>query len=136
MYQESLQSLVKLVPESADRFTAHFYVDPSWELFKGHFPGFPLLPAVLQLEMTVRACERFLDFPCRLVRVVKAKFSRKVLPGDTLDMETRITRNNDLIEAKTVLHVLGEVVSSSLLILAREASTVADANRESGRSKP
>ena len=68
------------------------FVDPKEEYFKGHFPGAPVMPGVLQLESmaqvggvlilnTVEDPENYLTY---FMKIDNAKFKKKVIPGDTL----------------------------------------------------
>ncbi|MEA4893804.1 MAG: beta-hydroxyacyl-ACP dehydratase, partial [Oscillospiraceae bacterium] len=36
---------------------AKLYIDPEWELFKGHFPGAPVFPGVLSVECMAQAAD-------------------------------------------------------------------------------
>lgn len=67
--------------------------------FKGHFPEFPVMPGVLITESLAQMGAIVLlsdpDYTGKLVfftGIEKAKFRRKVLPGDTLRLEVEITR--------------------------------------------
>lgn len=62
------------------------------DFFKGHFPGSPVMPGVLQIEAmaqtggilvlnTVSHPENYLTY---FMKIDKVKFKRKVVPGDTL----------------------------------------------------
>ena len=65
-------------------------------IFEGHFPGYPLLPGVLQIECMAQTCgwlvtaiNRFSAMPF-LIAVKEAKFRSPVLPGDELEFEGKI----------------------------------------------
>lgn len=67
--------------------------------FKGHFPEFPVMPGVLITESLAQMGAIVLlsdpNYTGKLVfltGIEKAKFRRKVLPGDTLRLEVEITR--------------------------------------------
>ena len=65
-------------------------------IFEGHFPGYPLMPGVLQIECMAQTCgwlvtavNRFTAMPF-LIGVREAKFRSPVLPGDELEVEGKV----------------------------------------------
>jgi 3-hydroxyacyl-[acyl-carrier-protein] dehydratase len=70
--------------------------------FQGHFPENPVMPGVLVLESMAQACGvlAHVGLATRgdiggiyyLIKIDKAKFNRKVIPGDQLLMEVKQTR--------------------------------------------
>ena len=52
--------------EEESKITTRFYIDPDREIFKGHFPGDPVLPGVYTVEIMAQtadililSCERY-----------------------------------------------------------------------------
>ncbi len=83
--------------------------------FTGHFPGEPVMPGVLILEAMAQACAVLANLSLDeldkgamnyLVKIDKAKFKRKVVPGDQLLMEVkqkRLMRGMALYECKATV---------------------------------
>ena len=95
--------------------------------FQGHFPGDPVMPGVLIIEAMAQACgilahvalatEGKIGGIYYLVKVDKAKFNRRVVPGDQLLMEvkqTRIMRGMGKYEARATVN--GERTASCELL--------------------
>jgi 3-hydroxyacyl-[acyl-carrier-protein] dehydratase len=67
--------------------------------FQGHFPSEPIMPGVMQLEAMAQVAGILLNKVndkqgeiAYFMAIDKAKFRRKVVPGDTLRMEIKVTR--------------------------------------------
>lgn len=67
--------------------------------FKGHFPEEPIMPGVLIVEalaqvgaIVLLSEEKFQGKTPYFAGLNKVRFKRKVIPGDTLNMEVEITR--------------------------------------------
>lgn len=83
-----------------ERIVAELDVDPELEIFKGHFPGRPVLPGVILMEALAQAASCCLLASPELagsvgflVGIDGAKFRNQVLPGDTVRLEATITRS-------------------------------------------
>ena len=88
----------KILKISDNSITGLKYVSPDEPYFKGHFPGRPVMPGVLQIEAMAQVGgvlvlstfpdpENYLTF---FGRIENAKFKRPVEPGDTLIFELEL----------------------------------------------
>jgi 3-hydroxyacyl-[acyl-carrier-protein] dehydratase len=91
--------LDEVVALDEHRIHARKHLDPALDVFQGHYPQFPVLPGVLQLEAAFQAGAMLIS---RLVsagssrvpvvtRVNNVQFRHLVRPGDTLDIEVELT---------------------------------------------
>lgn len=70
-----------------DSFRAVLVCEPELRVFQGHFPGNPIVPGVMELEMLRTAYERFTRQRWAIARVIKAKFKARILPCDEVKIE-------------------------------------------------
>ena len=90
-------------------------------LFKGHFPGHPVLPGVVIMEalaqaasfcvLVERGTEGAIGF---LTGIDNAKFRRQVEPGETLTLQGRIVKSSSrLVVAEVEASVDGAVCATA-----------------------
>ena len=97
-----------------DDLTIHgrTFVDPKFDFFEGHYPDFPVLPGVIQCEMTFQTAAVLIanlqqtgDGRVPVVaRLNNTKFRRLVRPGETVDIHVTITD-----KVKEVYYLTGTV---------------------------
>ena len=104
-------------------------VTVSEDYFQGHFPGSPLMPAVLMIEaLTQVAAALILDRAASpanarvsLRGVNSAKFRRNVFPGDRLNLEVTLGRaRSRLVKVHAQASVDDQLVAEAELLLAIE----------------
>ncbi|MEW4487551.1 3-hydroxyacyl-ACP dehydratase FabZ family protein [Thalassoglobus sp. JC818] len=91
--------LDKVVEMDESRIHAQKVVDEDLDVFRGHYPSFPVLPGVLQCEAAFQAgavlIAQFMDGETEDVPVVtrlnNVQFRKMVHPGQTLDIEVTLT---------------------------------------------
>src|SRR6266849_5590260 len=112
--------------DAGRRLVAVKNVTVNEEFFQGHFPGAPLLPAVLMLESLAQVAAILLlereDAPpnarVSLRGVNEAKFRRQVVPGDRLRLEISLgRRRSSLARAQAAAYVGDQVVAEAELLL-------------------
>lgn len=81
-----------------ENIVAKFYVDPARDIFKGHFPGAPVLPGVYTTECMAQASdilllsfERYTGTIPYFIGIDKVRFLNKIEPGDTIEIHSKIT---------------------------------------------
>lgn len=106
------------------------------DFFQGHFPGKPLLPAVLMIEaLTQAATVLLLDrgeasggTVVTLRGVDGAKFRKHVIPGDQLKLVVTLgAARGPLVKAAALAEVDGQVVVEAELLLAVTPAATIDA---------
>jgi UDP-3-O-[3-hydroxymyristoyl] N-acetylglucosamine deacetylase/3-hydroxyacyl-[acyl-carrier-protein] dehydratase len=93
------------------------------DFFRGHFPGHPIMPGVLQLEAMAQVAGILLlkrieaaNQIAYFMSAEEVKWRKPVGPGDTLVMEIEMTKIRGKIgKAKGVCKVDGEIVSEALV---------------------
>lgn len=121
-----IDEVQSLVPgESID---ATFWIDPSREIFKGHFPNEPVLPGVYTVESTAQATDLLLmtkpqyagKIPLFL-GINNVKFRRKILPGDTMKIHAELQHERPekaIATCKCFVYVSGELAAESEVTIA------------------
>jgi UDP-N-acetylglucosamine acyltransferase len=110
------------------RLVAIKQVTVNEEFFQGHFPGLPLMPAVLQIESLTQAAAALvletIGQPTARVAlrgINGGKFRRGVVPGDQLRLELTLLRaRTRLACVQASAFVAGDVVAEATLLLAIE----------------
>ena len=113
--------------------------------FQGHFPEYPVMPGVLQIEMIAQAAglmvlsameEGMADFDTILMSVENAKFRRLVQPGDQLRVETKlISRRRTMAKVSGVVTADGEVTTEATMMFLLVPKTARSAEASADKSK-
>jgi 3-hydroxyacyl-[acyl-carrier-protein] dehydratase len=91
--------LDEIVEIDDSRVHARKHLDPDLDIFRGHYPAFPVLPGVLQLEAAFQAGALLIarlatiepDAVPVVTRVNNVQFRQLVRPGETLEIEVELT---------------------------------------------
>ncbi len=78
-----LPELTEDAGQQSFRFTEDFIG------FAGHFPDYPILPAVLQALMAQLLTEQVAGQPLQFLALERAKFTHQLRPGDQIDVSVR-----------------------------------------------
>ncbi|WP_312279314.1 3-hydroxyacyl-ACP dehydratase FabZ [Oscillibacter sp.] len=121
-----IDEVSELVP--GERVVASFYVDPAREIFKGHFPGDPVLPGVYTVEASAQATDLVLmtkpDYAEKIplfLGINNVKFRKKILPGDTLEIHAEILTQRPekaIATCKCTVYTAGDLAAESEVTIA------------------
>ena len=96
---------------------AELDVDAELDLFRGHFPGAPVLPGVIIMEALAQASccclmadEAYAGSIGLFAAMDKVRFRSQVLPGSTLVLESTITKHGSRMCAAQVVARVDDVV--------------------------
>jgi 3-hydroxyacyl-[acyl-carrier-protein] dehydratase len=84
----------------------------------GHFPGMPVVPAVVVLERVVQAAESRLERPLRIAGLVQTKFLSPLLPGEPALCSLEIERARVRFRVERG----GQLIAQGALALAAESA--------------
>jgi 3-hydroxyacyl-[acyl-carrier-protein] dehydratase len=92
--------------------------------FQGHFPTEPIMPGVMQLEAMAQVAGILLNKVneregaiAYFMAIDKAKFRRKVVPGDKLRMEVEVTRMRSRMATVSGKAYVGDELASQAQLM-------------------
>lgn len=127
--QEDIRLALEYVKraEQTGEIEARFCFDAGHAFFAGHFPGRPLLPGVFQIGLVLEAVAAATGAQYGLVRVVKAKFTDKVLPGETITLRAVFSKGPEPSVRATLWNPRGVAGKVSLVLRDRASRTATPA---------
>lgn len=111
-----------------ESIVATFWVDPARDIFRGHFPGDPVLPGVYTVEATAQATDLVLmtkpvyagKTPLFL-GINNVRFRRKILPGDTMEIHAQLLSERPekaIATCRCTVYVAGELAAETEVTIA------------------
>ena len=76
--------------------TAHWTVPPDHPAFAGHFPGTPILPGVVLLDMALQIIAKTSGIALDLCEISSVKFLSPASPGDELLIQHNISASGTI----------------------------------------
>lgn len=122
--QEKPRSAAPIPPDYARQIVEKsFYIEASQAVFKGHFPGNPILPGVLILGLLKSMLAEHFDSPLRISQIKRQKFSRPVLPGHKVHVQLcNLDIHGEQVDIVYNASVDGQLVAKGSVVFAIDYS--------------
>ena len=104
---------------TSDSAEQSFIFEDSFIGFAGHFPGYPILPAILQTLLAQVLAEQLLGEPLQFLALNRAKFSRELRPNEQIDISLNCREKEGQLHFVTQLQVAAETAASFTLVLGK-----------------
>lgn len=85
-----------------------FCFDQNFIGFAGHFPEYPILPAVLQVLLAQLLAEQVIGMPLAVISLTRAKFVQQLRPGDQIDVSLSCQEKDGALHCAAELQVAGQ----------------------------
>ena len=101
--------------KNEESISAKIKLNPKHEIFKGHFPGKPIMPGVCMIQIIKELTERSLDQELFLSVAANVKFMAIINPktDPILLIKISLTETDGLIKVKSTT-IFGETVALKL----------------------
>lgn len=103
MLIEGLYSIVTFEQEGQE-IKATVKLNAEHEVFKGHFPGNPVMPGVCMIQMIKELIEKAIDKELFLSVASNVKFMAIINPekNETIQLNLTLTEDGDIVKVKNV----------------------------------
>jgi 3-hydroxyacyl-[acyl-carrier-protein] dehydratase len=100
-------------------FVKSFCFGPEFLGFRGHFPGYPIVPAFVQVLMSLVCMEELKNVALEMSALDNAKFQRELKPGVVITVEWRELPDRPYLTFQVRIKD-GKETASSFLITCKE----------------
>ncbi|MCL7487571.1 MAG: hypothetical protein M8357_05280 [Desulfobulbaceae bacterium] len=112
LIDECLQTVTE---DDSGVVTGVFTFAPDFPAFEGHFPGKPVLPAVVQLAAVRFLAASYLGKPLLLVTVNRAKFKTMIGPEEPVTITIQLDQStNDVTISFTIETIKGRAAAGEI----------------------
>jgi 3-hydroxyacyl-[acyl-carrier-protein] dehydratase len=122
MRQALLAAAVAPAQCAAESGTQSFCFSEDFLGFAGHFPDYPILPAILQALLAQQLAEQVVGGALQFQELTRAKFTRQLRPGELIEVAVNCQEQEGHWRCNSRLSVAAEPAASFTLLLGKEAA--------------
>jgi len=95
---------VQSLEQNDQEVNAKVQLHAGHDVFKGHFPGNPIMPGVCMIQMIKELTEKVTEKKLFLAVATNVKFMAKINPeeNEVIDVNLKISEENDSIKVKNI----------------------------------
>ena len=95
---------VQSIDQNDQEVSAKVKLHKEHDVFKGHFPGNPIMPGVCMMQMIKEITEQITGQKLFLSVATNVKFMAKINPeeNEIIDLNLKISEDNDIIKVKNI----------------------------------
>lgn len=95
---------VQSLEQNEQEVNAKVKLHADHEVFKGHFPGNPIMPGVCMIQMIKELTEKITGKELFLTVATNVKFMAKINPeeNELIDLNLKISKEDDIVKVKNV----------------------------------
>ena len=117
MRSEILEAALGEVLSDGNSASQEFLLEEGFSGFAGHFPGYPILPAIVQALLGQLVAEQVCGEARTLISLSRAKFVKQVHPGKKIRVEVELKPRDEGLQVRTSLYQEDEKSSDFTLLL-------------------
>jgi 3-hydroxymyristoyl/3-hydroxydecanoyl-(acyl carrier protein) dehydratase len=117
---DAASALLELTSPRMGEVEAVLLFQSGLTVFKGHFPGHPLVPGILEIEAVRTVVERSLGARLRILSVVKAKFLREIGPDEKIELTAKFTGEKKELTVDGTLWIASEKAAQIQLTMVED----------------
>ncbi len=118
---EAIKACVIKPAAKTDRGWENTYTfGPDFLGFQGHFPGNPIMPAILQIMIAREAIAEQMGHECDVLSINRAKYMKIVSSGTAVTVVWTLKEEPDSIACKCILETQGSPASKLSFTLIRK----------------
>jgi 3-hydroxyacyl-[acyl-carrier-protein] dehydratase len=119
MYTDLINSKVAISGIRDEQISAEFCFRGDLDLFVGHFPGNPILPGIIQIEMVKFSVEQALAHDYGIRSIKKIKFVSLIYPEVSIHISIHLIPSDDGLAVNATLKT-GNKIASKINMLLKE----------------
>lgn len=96
-----------------NNISANITINPNHDVYKGHFPGQPVVPGVIQLQILRELCEKEFNKPLSITGSSVIKYINMIIP----DKNPKLTIDIAIKEADGTYKIDGKILDGDTVFL-------------------